>query len=175
MLINLGYQLCQIHEKLKIGKDNVFIPLVKILPRWVTPNYVTLFRFIVVLIWLPFALLKPSLEQVALFFILYFFDLLDGAIARFKNQITYLGKYFDAFSDRINHIALWIVIFALTDYQFMVIRFFVGWEILVAIFIVVEYFLKSNKLRHVRTLAQFCVKIGLWSILIYEVVQVYGG
>ncbi len=174
MLIKLGNQLRQLHQKLKLGKDKVFKPLVKILPRWISPNYVTLFRFVIVLVWLPFAFFRPTLIQVAIFFIVYFFDLLDGALARFKNQLTYFGKYFDIFSDQINHITLWILILGLTNYQLVTPKFFIAWSLLTSLFIIIEYFLKNDKVVNIRNLGQFCVRISLWLVLIYEVIQFCG-
>lgn len=173
MLINLGHQLYQIHDKLRLGKDRVFKPLVKLLPRRVSPNQVTLFRFIIVLILLPFALFRPAPAQIIIYFIVYFFDLLDGALARFKNQITYFGKYFDGLSDGFNHIALWIVVLGIINYQIITVKFFIAWEIFIILFIIIEYFLRNHKLAYVRTLLQFSVKIILWTILIYEIILIY--
>lgn len=168
MFIKLGYQLKQIHDKLRLTKDNIFEPLVKILPGWVSPNQVTLFRSIIVLVWLPFAVFKPTLMQVSIFFIVGFFDLFDGAVARFKNQITYFGKYFDIISDRFNHLVLWVVVLGSFDHQFMILKFFIAWELLVSLYLVIEYFAKSDKLIYIRNLSQFCVRITLWIGLIYE-------
>lgn len=175
MFAKIGHQLYQIHEKLKKGKDKAFVPLVRILPQWVLPNHVTLFRLIIVLVWLPFALFRPTLGQVAIFFIVGFFDLLDGAMARFKNQITYFGKYFDIISDRINHVALWVVVLGLTNHQFIILKFFIIWELAVSLYLVIEYFVKNSKFVHFRVLCQFCVRTTLWIGLIYELAQIYGG
>lgn len=173
MLIRLGYQLYQLHDKLKSGKDRIFRPLVNILPQWLSPNHITFFRFVITLIWLPFALIRPSFAQIIIFFIVYFLDLLDGALARFKNQITYFGKHFDLFSDQINHIAFFVTLFSLTNYQLITLKFFIGWEMLTALFVVIAYFLKNSKLDYIRTVSQFCVRISLCLILIYEVVRIY--
>ena len=170
MLIKLGHWLCQIHNKLRLNKDKVFQPLIKILPSWLSPNQVTTFRFIVVLIWLPFALSKPSWGQIPIFLFIYFLDLVDGALARFKNQITYFGKHFDGFSDRFNHIAFWAVILGITNYKLIMPKFFIAWEAFIILFITMEYFLKNRKLDHIRTLLQFSVKIALWLLIIIEVV-----
>lgn len=174
MFAKTGLQLSQIHDELRLGKDKAFRPLIKILPRWLSPNQVTLFRFVMVLIWLPFAVFKPVSGQILIFFIIYFLDLLDGAIARFRNKITYFGHYFDHFSDRINHACLYIVLLFLANYQLTALKFLIGLEILLALLLVVEYFLKNNKFAHTRVLFQFSATVVLWAVLIYEVNQVYG-
>lgn len=168
MLIKIGHQLYQIHEKLKILKDNAFKFLVEALPCWVMPNHVTLFRSVIVLAWLPFAIFRPAWWQISIFFLIGFFDLLDGAVARLKNQMTYFGKYFDILSDRFNHVALWVVILGLTNYQLTTLKFFIAWELIVSLYLIIEYFAKSNKLVYIRTLGQFCIRTTLWISLIYE-------
>lgn len=174
MFVKLGHQIDQIHEELKIIKDKLFIPFIKILPRKTTANQVTLFRSIIILVWLPFAIIRPAWGQVIIFFIVGFFDLLDGAVARFKNQISYFGKYFDIISDRFNHLVLWAVIFGLTNHQFIILKFFIAWELVVSLYLVIEYFIKNKKFVYFRVLCQFCIRTTLWAGLIYEVVQVYG-
>lgn len=174
MLIKLGRRICQFHEKLKKGKDKAFVPLVRILPQRTSPNHVTLFRFIILLIWLPFAIFKPSLMQAVLFFVIGFFDLLDGAVARFKNQTTYFGKYFDVFTDKFNHIAVYFVFWGVTNHQLTMLRFFIVWDLLTAIYIIIEYFAKSEKLVYNRAFWQVSVRTILWLGLIYEIILVYG-
>lgn len=169
MFIKLGHRLNEIHEFFKRGKDKAFEPVVRLLPRWLTANQVTLFRSIIVLIWLPFAILRPCWWQISIFFIAGFFDLLDGAIARFKNQITYFGKYFDILSDRFNHLVLWLVVLGAVDYQLMILKLFIGWELIISLYLIIEYFAKSNKLIYIRNLSQFCVRITLWIGLVYEI------
>lgn len=174
MLVKLGEQLCRAHEKLKLGKDKLLIPLVKTLPHSVSANQITLFRLIVFLIWLPFAIFKPAPIQIVIFFIVGFLDLYDGAVARFKNQVSYFGKYFDTITDRINRIPLFFVLLAVFDYQIITFKFFIIWDLFTALFLIVEYFLRNEKVIYIRTLTQFCARFSLWIVLIYEVVRVYG-
>jgi len=174
MLKRIGDQCSQINDKFKFGKDRIFKPLVNVLPRQLLPNHITLFRFVIALIWLPFALLRPTPAQIIIFFVVYFFDLLDGALARLRNRVTYFGEHFDIFSDQINHIALFVTISGLTHYQFTALKFLVGWESLLTLFIVVKYFLKISQLDYIRSIGQFCVRTILCLILIYEIASVYG-
>lgn len=70
-------------------------------PKWVTPNAVTWFRFAT----LPFVCYLFSTEQynsgLVLFLISAFSDALDGSMARTRNQITEWGKMFDPLADKL--------------------------------------------------------------------------
>lgn len=173
MPFNPSHNLFQTHTKLKNEKDEFLRPLVEILPKKFTPNRITLFRLLLTLIWLAVVIWKPSLYLILIFFVIYFFDLLDGAVARLKNQVTYLGEYFDAFSDRVNHVTLFVLLTFLLKQQLFSLNFFIGWDVAVAIFIVVEYFLKSPRASQTRTLLQFCVRFSLWLVLAYEIVRYF--
>jgi len=173
ILIKLGYKFCNFHNKLRLFKDTFFKPLVSILPKKVSANHITLFRFIGVLIWLPFTILKPALEQSIIFFIVYFFDLYDGAVARFKKQKTYFGKYFDAFSDRENHIVFLTLLLNVTKWQILALKIWWIWELFLAVFLIFEYFLKNVQVAYLRSIFQQIAKIIIWPILIYEIIKIY--
>jgi CDP-diacylglycerol---glycerol-3-phosphate 3-phosphatidyltransferase len=75
-----------------------FIPLV---PSFVTPNMVTIFRILIT----PFVLVFLYFEQfsigVPLFLLLAFSDVLDGSLARLRKQITDWGTFYDPVADKI--------------------------------------------------------------------------
>jgi len=77
---------------------NTLLPLI---PRFITPNAVTWFRFIT----LPFVAYLLWNEDyklgLILFFLSAFSDALDGALARTRNQVTEWGKTFDPLADKI--------------------------------------------------------------------------
>lgn len=173
MFVNLGYKINNIHNYLRFKKDDSLKFLVKRLPDKITPNQITLFRFIISLIWLPLAILYPSFWQIILFFIIYFFDLLDGAVARIKNKVTYFGEHFDLWADYLNHIVLVILIMQLTLYKFVSLGFFIIWDLILSIVIVLEYFLKKRGLTKIRFFVNFCVRVSLWIVLIYEISIIY--
>lgn len=76
----------------------IFLPFI---PKWVTPNAVTIFRFITV----PFVgylfVNEDYVSGVILFGISAFSDALDGSMARTRNQITEWGKLFDPLADKL--------------------------------------------------------------------------
>ena len=173
MFIRLGYKINNIHNYLRFRKDNSLKFLVKRLPDKITPNQITLFRLVITLIWLPFAILHPSFWQIILFFIIYFFDLLDGAVARIKNKVTYFGEHFDLWADYVNHIILVILIMQLTFYKLVSLNFFIAWDLILSMVIVLEYFSKKQTLTKLRFLVNFCVRVSLWVMLIYEIAIMY--
>mgnify|MGYP000744797248 CR=1 FL=1 len=72
----------------------------KLLPKWITPNHITIFRFLTI----PFIILLITVEQygwgATLFIVSAFSDALDGALARTTKQITDWGKMFDPLADK---------------------------------------------------------------------------
>jgi len=72
-----------------------------LLPAWITPNHITIFRFLTI----PFVVFLLVIEQyaagVVLFSVSAFSDALDGALARTTNQITDWGKMFDPLADKL--------------------------------------------------------------------------
>ena len=73
----------------------------RLLPKAVTPNYITVLRFILVPI--VFFLFIYSYYRLGslLFIIAAFTDAFDGALARTNNQITDWGKIFDPLADKL--------------------------------------------------------------------------
>jgi phosphatidylglycerophosphate synthase len=173
MIIRIGRKLSTTHDKLRLEKDKRFIPLIKILPKWLTPNHVTIFRTIILVVWFPFAVFKPSLIQEVIYFVIYFFDLLDGAMARLQNRVTFFGGYLDHISDKFSNITALIVIYGITGYQFKFIMFFIYWDVLMSLALALEcYFrkdLRSKKISYLKGPFEFVVKTILFILLIVKV------
>ncbi len=88
-------------KKITISDKILSGSFLKLLPKWVTPNHITIFRFLTI----PFVILLITIEQYAwgsvLFIISAFSDALDGALARTTDQITDWGKMFDPLADKL--------------------------------------------------------------------------
>lgn len=76
----------------------LFIPLV---PSFITPNMVTMFRIMMtpVVLWL---LYRGNFELgVPLFLFVAFTDALDGSLARIRQKITKWGTFYDPLADKV--------------------------------------------------------------------------
>lgn len=75
--------------------------LVPLIPRFITPNMVTMFRIVMT----PFVLWFLSIGQydigVPLFLFVAFTDAIDGSLARLRHQITEWGAFYDPLADKI--------------------------------------------------------------------------
>lgn len=78
--------------------DKIFL---WIIPDYVKPNHVTIFRFISI----PFIIYFLTVENYKIAFILFiisaFSDAVDGSLARTRSQITDWGIIFDPFADKL--------------------------------------------------------------------------
>ncbi len=75
--------------------------ILRFIPYFVRPNFVTVFRFISIPFIVFFLLHGNYVIGFWLFVISAFTDALDGALARTRNQITDWGIFFDPFADKL--------------------------------------------------------------------------
>ena len=75
--------------------------LVPFVPRFITPNMVTVFRFLCTPVLLWFLYHGNYAVGVPLFIALGISDALDGTLARLRNQITAWGTFYDPVADKI--------------------------------------------------------------------------
>ena len=71
------------------------------IPASVSPNHVTLFRFILTPFVLYLLYVGQWLPALILFALAAFSDAVDGALARTRNQITDWGKVYDPIADKL--------------------------------------------------------------------------
>ncbi|HPI67085.1 MAG TPA: CDP-alcohol phosphatidyltransferase family protein [bacterium] len=173
MLKLIGKKLSDIHDQLRLGKDRFFKPLIKPIPNTVTPNHITAGRLILIIAWFILSLVKPAWWQIIIFFVVYFFDLVDGALARIREQKTKFGFYFDPLTDRFNHLVLYCAVLRLTAGQLSVLKFFIIWEAVALLFIIAEIFSCQEKILWWRVFWQVTVKISLWVALFYQFELLY--
>ena len=85
----------------QLADDILSHTVLRLIPRSVTPNSVTIVRFICVPIVISL-LLSESYGWAAIVFALAAFtDALDGAMARTRGQITFWGKVADPLADKL--------------------------------------------------------------------------
>lgn len=75
--------------------------ILPLIPSWVTPNHITIFRFFLV----PFVLYFLWQEQWKVALLFFFFaaltDAIDGSLARVRKQITMWGTMADPVADKM--------------------------------------------------------------------------
>ena len=75
--------------------------MIKLLPRRLTPNLITVFRFLTVPVVFFLLIFEHYNWGGGLFLLAVFTDMLDGALARTTNQVTDWGKLFDPLADKL--------------------------------------------------------------------------
>lgn len=98
--------------KVPFPHDVLFWPVLFLIPQFVRPNHVTVFRMILT----PIVLITLFIENwaigVPLFVFACFTDALDGSMARLRKQVTDWGTFYDPIADKmlIGSVVLLIVI-----------------------------------------------------------------
>lgn len=75
--------------------------VIPILPRRLSPNHLTAFRFLTVPVIFFLLILQYYFWSAMVFVIAVFTDALDGALARTTNRISDWGKLFDPLADKL--------------------------------------------------------------------------
>ncbi|MCK5416597.1 CDP-alcohol phosphatidyltransferase family protein [Candidatus Parcubacteria bacterium] len=73
----------------------------KLIPKKIYPNHITMFRFLTTPIVVYLMISKQYQVGMIAFLIVAFSDALDGSLARVRNQITTWGKIYDPVADKI--------------------------------------------------------------------------
>lgn len=92
--------------------------VIPLIPRWIKPNHITVFRLLITPVVVLLLLLENYVWGVPLFLFAAFTDALDGSLARARKQITLWGTFYDPVADKLliglvvilivfKHINLW--------------------------------------------------------------------
>lgn len=86
--------------------------LVPLIPSFISPNMVTVFRMLMTPVVLWFLYLQNFAVGVPLFWFLAFTDALDGSLARLRQRITTWGTFYDPLADKmlIGSVVLLVVV-----------------------------------------------------------------
>lgn len=92
------------------SKDQIFKPLADATPLWITPNGLAVFRLCMVIPIGFFAYTGQWIPTAFLLVAAYFTDVLDGVLARSRNQVTKAGAVLDPIADKVIFLVLfWIL------------------------------------------------------------------
>lgn len=109
--------------------------LVPLVPRFITPNMVTVFRMVMTPVVLWFLYLENFAVGVPLFWFLALTDAMDGSLARLRQQVTHWGTFYDPLADKIfiGSVVLLVVVKHVNLYFGLLIVFIEGTIILGAL------------------------------------------
>lgn len=91
--------------------------LLPLIPRWILPNHITVFRMIATPVVLWLLLSQRYSLGIPVFVLVAFTDALDGALARTRRQITKWGSTFDPVADKLL-IGSVVIIFVMQQLDF---------------------------------------------------------
>jgi CDP-diacylglycerol--glycerol-3-phosphate 3-phosphatidyltransferase len=83
------------HDKVLAGS------VLRLIPRWIYPNHITVFRFLATPIVVVLMLFEHYYIGLIAFLLVAFTDAMDGSMARTRNQITDWGKIYDPLADKV--------------------------------------------------------------------------
>ncbi|MBI4262156.1 CDP-alcohol phosphatidyltransferase family protein [Candidatus Uhrbacteria bacterium] len=107
------------HEQLFFTDRLLAATVLRLFPRWVRPNDVTVFRMLATPFVLWLIIVQNYVWGIPVFLLVAFTDAIDGALARTRNQITDWGKLYDPLADKLligsvvavvvlQHLDLWL-------------------------------------------------------------------
>jgi len=97
---NMNWGVIKNENKL-VPYDRLIKLFLPIIPEKLMPNHVTFFRLVCVPVLIFFLLSDEYLIALLLFIVMAFTDMLDGSMARLRNQITEWGKVWDPVADKL--------------------------------------------------------------------------
>ena len=82
--------------------DQTFMKMfVVFVPGFIKPNHITFFRFILTPMVIYLLLTENYLLGGIWFIVLGFSDALDGSVARLRDEVTEIGRWFDPLADKL--------------------------------------------------------------------------
>lgn len=96
--------------KLMFLRDRPFLYIARFIPKWITPNLITVLRiFLIIPIYLLY-MQEQYIWTTVLFILFLLSDALDGAVARYRNTITKIGALLDPAADKIIFVSILLMV-----------------------------------------------------------------
>ena len=119
-------------EKIFFHDKVLAATILKLIPRRVQPNHVTVFRFMATPVVMFLMISGRYHIGLWVFLLVAFTDAIDGSLARTRNQITDWGKIYDPLADKIL-IGSMVFIIVLRYVDFWTAIIIIGIEIIIII------------------------------------------
>ncbi len=142
--------------------------LLPIIPRYITPNAITWFRFFSVPFVGYFLWIENYTIALPLFLISAFSDAVDGSLARTRNQITDFGKMFDPLADKLL-IATAAIILVPQYLGWPIVLIIVAIEIILisSVYVQQRYYEKIIQAENTGKLKMVMQSVGIVALLVY--------
>lgn len=159
--------------KVTVSDKILAATFLKLLPQKVTPNQITIFRFLTV----PFVVFLLVIREyewgITLFVISAFTDALDGALARTTNRITDWGKTYDPLADKL--LIVLTALMVVTRHLGITIVFLI--MMIEMILIGSAYYFKNKGVIEIRAngwgkAKMMCQSVGVGLVLLFAVTQI---
>ncbi|MFZ2832108.1 MAG: CDP-alcohol phosphatidyltransferase family protein [Minisyncoccia bacterium] len=157
-------------HKLTITDKILHATLLRLVPKSVTPNMITLFRFVSVPFVGYFLWIENYSVALPLFFISAFSDAIDGSLARTRNLVSNFGKLFDPLADKL----------LIATAAIILIPVHLGWGIMLAIvsidlilissaYIQKRYYGKIIQAENTGKIKMVLQSLGIGALLLYAI------
>lgn len=158
----------EISPKITIFDKILEKTLLKLVPYTVTPNAVTIFRFVTIPFVIYFLYNQFYFYGSILFFVSALSDAVDGALARTRNQITEWGKMYDPFADKLLIVSSTLILLLRYTHVFL------AWAIAILELFIIISAVYRRTVKHIPVQAHVTGKIkmvlqciGLCIVLLY--------
>lgn len=145
--------------------------VLRLFPKSIKPNHITVFRFLAT----PIVVLLMFYQNYSIgliaFLVVAFTDILDGSMARVRNQVTEWGKFYDPLADKIL-IASMVFIIVLRYIDFWTSILIVGMEIAIVTF---TWIRKGKKEANVWGKIKMFLQVSGVTILLFVIIYDWGG
>ncbi|MFA6391638.1 MAG: CDP-alcohol phosphatidyltransferase family protein [Patescibacteria group bacterium] len=151
--------------------------IARLIPDMITPNFLTLLR---ILFLAPIILAIQQERYIlatVLFLFAYLLDILDGPLARVKNQVSEFGKVFDPTADKVVFITV-LIILGWQSLPHSLIYIIIGLEVFLVLLVVIfaplakkigiEFQLGANVYGKIKMLFQTVGTIALFITLMLD-------
>lgn len=139
--MKIGKKIIESKEKIEKEYSNFYDPYCyavfrHLIPEWVLPNHLTLIRLLGVPFFVYYLWNGHYLVSLILFVLLALTDMLDGTMARRRNQITELGTLLDPIADKILVASAIIVLLIKVNFTLAIV--IIGLDLLVMLIAVIS-------------------------------------
>ena len=144
--------------------------LIRFLPAWVSPNFFTAIRFILIPVILYFLAIGSFVWVLVFFFLAALDDSLDGSLARNRKQTSPLGEILDPLADKLLIILLSLFLIYFYPYSALILTVVVFDLLLILASVIFFIFFFHKKIPPANWWGKFKMifqVLGLLAVLVY--------